>query len=367
MGGLAGTGRSPQLHSALKSLLSGGESTETSASTIFSEEVERAEERAELGFAEERQEMRSDEHRAARHGTFGQERTPAAEDRGAEQPQQADAVPRGTERVVETATPGDNKPALNQAKGGGQVEGRAGEQSDSGTDAGAAKAKGTTQSPSGSAAAAPVAAPIAGPTPAAGNTANLATTSAVAGVKAAASSTAVPDALPTRGQTTAAGTKTPKQAPAAEPQPSAKEAAEAAEILRQIKVATAGGVRSMTVELAPLALGRVQIRVSLRGKSMNAVIEADNPETFAALEKQAPELRALLGEATGGRDVNLTLLGGEEQGQGPGKQNPDSSGRRAESRSSTTGIKAARNEHNESPAPARTAVSLTDGAIDTYA
>ncbi|MFT5464772.1 MAG: hypothetical protein ACI8QS_003679 [Planctomycetota bacterium] len=364
MEGLAGTGRSPQIHSALRSLLSRGERPETNGSTLFSEEVERAEERAELGSANERMAVRADEHREKRHGTFGQERTPAEGKGQGDRLEGRSEVPSGTARPVETPKQGDRNTAAGQPSTGDQVASGSKQSTTEGNPA-AGKGQGDAQSSPNTNTGQVASAPTAGSSNTPAGTPTPATTGAVAGVKAVAASTALPDALATRGDSTT--TKAPKSTPQAEPQPSTKETAEAAEILRQIKVATTSGVRSMTVELAPLALGRVQIRVSLRGKSMNAVIEADNPETFAALEKQAPELRALLSEATGGRDVNLTLLGGETQGQGPGERSLDSSGNRAENRSTTTGVEAARNEQDESTDPARTPVSLNEGAIDTYA
>jgi len=112
----------------------------------------------------------------------------------------------------------------------------------------------------------------------------------------------------------------------------AEEIAKAAEILRQIKMNLSPGMRRATIELQPAELGRLSIEVAVHEGRVNAVLRADSPHTVELLERQAPELRAMLAQQgieadtlsmelgfgqAGGRNFQRSLLGAAMRAKAP--------------------------------------------------
>jgi flagellar hook-length control protein FliK len=99
----------------------------------------------------------------------------------------------------------------------------------------------------------------------------------------------------------------------------------AAQILRHIRLHLAPELRQATIQLEPRELGRITIRVALRGDALHAQMHVEKSETLEALERQVPELRAALERSgLGGGQLNLQL-GLSERGS---EQRPQRSARR---------------------------------------
>lgn len=100
----------------------------------------------------------------------------------------------------------------------------------------------------------------------------------------------------------------PKTAVAPPPKPEAPVGHDrAADILRQIRLQLSPELRQATIQLEPRELGRLSIRVAVRGDAVHAQVRVDRRETLEALEKQVPELRAALQRAGFGGEIALQL------------------------------------------------------------
>ena len=96
-----------------------------------------------------------------------------------------------------------------------------------------------------------------------------------------------------------------KNAPRSEPPVSAERAAD---MLRQIRLQLSPELRQATIQLEPRELGRISIKVTLRGGSAHAELRAEKREALEALQKQIPELEAALERAgLGGGELSLQL------------------------------------------------------------
>ena len=356
MGGPTGTGRSPRLRPGVHALLEGNGET-ARVGDRFGEEVDRAEERAELGGAEERLAARNAERSEARRAGFGAEREGARGDASDGRGERIAPVAEDAPRQTSSASAPANLAAADAPRGAAQVAGNAGE-------APASRAT-TVQAP----AEAPVSPPASTRnTPAAPGRLPVGTSAATASSATAppttgSASSGNPAAAVPGGPLGAREALAHKPTTAAQTsaRPQAEEAREAAEILRQIQSAVRSGTRQITVQLEPLTLGRVLIRVGLRGDRVDAVVEADEGRTVQALERHAPELRALLSDVTGGREVSLTLLGGDDphgesgaSAQDGGRPKPGAHPQPEAARETT-------------PLATRASGSATDGSVDTYA
>jgi flagellar hook-length control protein FliK len=80
----------------------------------------------------------------------------------------------------------------------------------------------------------------------------------------------------------------------ARPTPQTLPPERAADILRQVRVHLAPGLRQATVRLEPATLGRVAIRIALREGRATTEVRAEQASTLEALERHVPELRAAL-------------------------------------------------------------------------
>ncbi len=134
----------------------------------------------------------------------------------------------------------------------------------------------------------------------------------------------------------------------------------ASEILRQMRVHFAPEMRSATIQLTPVELGRISIRLHLEQGELRAVVRAEKRETLEALARHVPELRATL-EQQGiqARQFDLQL----------GFQEPGA--RQQEPHSSADGNAAHPRDPQPAPRPEETrlarALAVHAGGVDTYA
>jgi flagellar hook-length control protein FliK len=98
-----------------------------------------------------------------------------------------------------------------------------------------------------------------------------------------------------------------KPAPAAPPEPPLA-SERAADVLRQIKLQLTPELRQATIQLEPRELGRISIKVALRGGALRAELRAERRSTLEALERHAPELCAAIEKAgLGAPELSLEL------------------------------------------------------------
>jgi flagellar hook-length control protein FliK len=133
----------------------------------------------------------------------------------------------------------------------------------------------------------------------------------------AARSTNQPTALPELGR--GAQDKAPQVAsrPSSEgASPAMLERAQ--EILRQIELHLAPGVRRLTLDLEPAELGRLAVQLSLRRGKLAAIVRAESAQALELLQARAGELRELF--ARQGLELDSLRLalgfGGERAGAG---------------------------------------------------
>ena len=82
----------------------------------------------------------------------------------------------------------------------------------------------------------------------------------------------------------------------------------AAAMLRQIRVQLHPGLREALIQLEPRELGRISIKVAVRGEAAHAELRVSKRSALEALERSLPELRAALERAgLGGGEVSLQL------------------------------------------------------------
>lgn len=159
------------------------------------------------------------------------------------------------------------------------------------------------------------------------------------------------------------GTAAPKAAAPTGSTPDPKLLEHAEKVLRQIRVNVRPGMKSLTLNLNPLDLGRLSIDLSVQKAGLTAVVRAESPETLELLKHQAPELRAVLaqrGIETEALEFKLAFdVGGSQQDEAF-KQSPE--GRKPKSA-------AAQNESLLlTPSPSSSVPKpRDDGGIDTLA
>lgn len=94
----------------------------------------------------------------------------------------------------------------------------------------------------------------------------------------------------------------------AQPKEAPVSAEKAAAMLRQIRVHLQPGMREALIQLEPRELGRISIKVAVRGEAAHAELRVSKRATLEALERSLPELRAALERAgLGGGEVSLQL------------------------------------------------------------
>jgi flagellar hook-length control protein FliK len=99
-----------------------------------------------------------------------------------------------------------------------------------------------------------------------------------------------------------------ESAAAKAPQRASAHQEQAAEILRQVRVALSPDLREANIQLSPESLGRIFIRLRVVHGVLTADVRAQTPEALLALERQAPELKAALaGNGVEARNLNFTL------------------------------------------------------------
>ena len=171
------------------------------------------------------------------------------------------------------------------------------------------------------ASAAPGAAPLAPAMPGSATTTGAVAPKGPEAV-AAATRTQRPTALATPATPEAKQPGTPATGPRTDKAPQAdamgelltqrEEALEReASILRQLRAQLGPGRRELTMRLDPAELGRMHLRLALRGGRLTATLRAESPEALTAIERQLPELAASL-EAQGFevQDFDLDLAQG---------------------------------------------------------
>jgi flagellar hook-length control protein FliK len=80
-----------------------------------------------------------------------------------------------------------------------------------------------------------------------------------------------------------------------------------------VRVVLRPGMRHADVQLNPAELGRVSIRLALKGARVDAVARVESIEALAALERHLPELRAAFAE----RGIELGELDLQYTGDSP--------------------------------------------------
>ncbi|MBK7642625.1 MAG: flagellar hook-length control protein FliK [Planctomycetes bacterium] len=125
-------------------------------------------------------------------------------------------------------------------------------------------------------------------------------------------------AIPAQPRSETPAISAPKLAPAPPPAPPTPADTErAADILRQMRVQLSPGLRTATIQLTPVDLGRITIRMHVDAGELRAVVRAEKRETLEALERHVPELKATL-DQLGIQTRQLDLqLGFEHQGAQP--------------------------------------------------
>jgi flagellar hook-length control protein FliK len=70
----------------------------------------------------------------------------------------------------------------------------------------------------------------------------------------------------------------------------------AAEILRQIQLHVAPGVRRLTLDLEPAELGRLSVQLALRAGKVAAIVRGERPETLELLQQREADLLQVLAQ-----------------------------------------------------------------------
>ncbi|MCY3001603.1 MAG: flagellar hook-length control protein FliK [Planctomycetota bacterium] len=90
----------------------------------------------------------------------------------------------------------------------------------------------------------------------------------------------------------------------------------AADMLRQIRLQLSPELRQATIQLEPRELGRISVKVTMRGGSAHAELRVEKRSALDALQKQMPELEAALERAgLGGGELSLQLGLEEREGR----------------------------------------------------
>lgn len=308
---LTGTGGGPAGTSRPSALLPGlpARPSSTSLGALFAREFDEANARLQDQTARTRRlEDRFTDRRDARHESFGAARPDDGDVTAVAAPVQA--APPAEPRSFETA------PALERGTGptpSASVPGSASAPLDEG--GGTATALMPEALTTASTSSSPVAATS---TPAA-------VTPSPAPAAAAATSAPRPDVRPVEGAGTSEPARNAKTAATASTtRPGDTEAVDRAqEILRQIKLHLAPGLRRLTLDLEPAELGRLAIQLTWRPGRVNAVVRAGEPETLRLLQEREGELRAVLAE----RGIQADSIGFELgfDGRSPQRRSPGGS------------------------------------------
>ena len=114
-----------------------------------------------------------------------------------------------------------------------------------------------------------------------------------------------------------------------------------AEVLRQIRLNLTGAAREVSIQLRPAELGRIQIRLGVRGGEASAEVTVERQETLDLLRGHLPELRAALAErGLDSGEINLGLW----DGNGEWGEREDNAGQRPVMAGSLTALAETTNE-----------------------
>lgn len=138
----------------------------------------------------------------------------------------------------------------------------------------------------------------------------------------------------------------------------------AATALEQIRVALGPGVRRATVALTPAHLGRVDVTIAMEKDGLVAHLRVEAPDTYQALERHLPELRASLERA--GLDVSQIDIaqGGADGGATFGERSGESRGGK---NGATNNGAAAHDDERVVETVLLRPTTITDARVDTLA
>lgn len=88
----------------------------------------------------------------------------------------------------------------------------------------------------------------------------------------------------------------PATSPLPTPGPDPAVLERAAEILRQIQLHAAPGIRRLTLDLEPAELGRLSVQLALRAGKVAAIVRGENSETLELLQQRESELLQVLAQ-----------------------------------------------------------------------
>jgi hypothetical protein len=248
----------------------------------FAREVARAEERAHGTPREEKRAAELEgERRASRRASFGRTRTPSTTDADAapvEANFRSEHAPVAAQPAVATPSAAPSAPSELPLASPSSPEAAAS------VDGDAPPPNATTTS--GAALTSPSTSPLTPATPPA--TPELGT------LQAARTAEPEPRELAQLVRASAARGAKHAAAPSSAPAQDAAVLARAAEILRQIELFDASGVKRLTLELQPAELGRLAVQLALRERRVTAIVRAERAETLEALRTREGELMDVL-------------------------------------------------------------------------
>ena len=315
----------------------------------FAEEVERAEERARGdGLAARRQDLLAGERRAARRAGFDGPNAARAEE-PAETPSKKEAS-----REEEGLDAGPVRATAFQERSL-PVDGVR-----SAAPSPASAAPGSPAPPPDCLGGPEGTAPLPGAAPAIA----LAPSTSPAAVAAAAPEAPAPAAGEAKPVALApARADGPRAEPAAtsEPAPAPGEAAleRAEEILRQIKLHLAPGVKRIVLDLEPVELGRLAVQLAWRAGKVSAIVRAERGETLALLAQRENDIGTLLAQRGIAADSVRLELGFQGQRRG-GQAAPPPSAPTPPSSPAHVALERERSAHPSDPSASR-------ALVDTYA
>lgn len=161
-----------------------------------------------------------------------------------------------------------------------------------------------------------------------------------------------PAAAPASGSGPAPAARAAAGAPKAPPPP-AEDPERVQAVFRELRLHVAPGTRHAVIQLQPAELGRITVRITVRGSRVTGEVRAESEETLRILEAHAPELRATLAQS-GFDTTDLSLA-----------RHGDPSPRRSDLRPPLSETRGRPGVSSAPPAPV--AAVVAGDRIDTYA
>jgi len=337
------------------------------SSQLFRQEVDRAVERqGGRDVLEDRLDQAADERRADRAGGFESYRSSVRDARESDRDRGRPRDEETGEALVDRSTTSEPERVAKRSDRSGRTEAeRPTEERRPRSDASGRRADAANE-PTAAREPAATAAVQQGSQGANGVTAGEGAKLAVNGARAAAAATARPAEgtqafLQGARPESAVTAKTPGAAAPATP--NAELIEHAAEVLQQIRFSLSRGAKEISVQLAPQDLGRLSIKLRVDDGRLSAVVRAENAQTLELLERQAPELRAILAQqGFDAENIELELGSTGDAGARAGEGGPGS-----EAGSDAPGSHATYGLEEEQTTESPTELRVSDGLVDTYA